>query len=198
MSIPTSSPTTPTTDRQKLEPLQELKLKGFGSCQDTPTSKTASLPTPSGASVPLADSADMVNAQPLGENLDDWNDQYSRFDHIATRAPLLKDLDSFTEGSDDGSFDSIPAAETDQHGNPIYSLSEAYVQRVPPRYDTTAHILDWLRAQAESTPILDIPDLAIPTLKRPRSMSEYEEYRPRRPRTRSCPSSRRSNSMAPD
>ncbi|KAF5356759.1 hypothetical protein D9756_006729 [Leucocoprinus leucothites] len=227
MSIPTTSPATSTPDRQNLEPLQELKLKGFGSCNNTPSSKTASLPTPGGASVPLANSA-VIDDAPLGELTNNKNNEWGLLDYDPFKAvpgaPLLKDLDSFTEGTGVGSFDSIPCAETDERGNILPRLSEACLSMVS-SHCKDAYVLSWLEnvsrytPQASSVPFLFPHDSAhyqqqhhdhhdhnylyydyhrVPTLKRPRSMTECDEYRPRRPRTRSCPSSRQSNSLEPD
>lgn len=224
MSILTSSPTTPTPHRHNLEPLQELRLESFSSCNNTPSSKTASLPTPGGPSVPLANSA-VFEDTPLGEvPMDAQSSEWGLLDYdpriAVPNAPLIKDLDSFTEGTGAGSFDSIPAADTDEHGNPLPPLSQACLSMVS-THCKDDYVLRWLEDISHWIPqsFLFSHDLSnyhyqphgyhdhryfysdydrVLTLKRPRSMTEYEEHRPSRPHTRSCPSSRRSNFLEPD
>ena len=255
MSILTSSPTTPTPHRHSLEPLQELRLESFSSwyvlctrisqaltfhSNNTPSSKTASLPTPGGPSVPLANSA-VFEDTPLGYvdmeihsfnshsllsevPMDAQSSEWGLLDYdpriAVPNAPLIKDLDSFTEGTGAGSFDSIPAADTDEHGNPLPPLSQACLSMVS-THCKDDYVLRWLEDISHWIPqsFLFSHDLSnyhyqphgyhdhryfysdydrVLTLKRPRSMTEYEEHRPSRPHTRSCPSSRRSNFLEPD
>jgi hypothetical protein len=168
-----------------------------------------------------------VKAYPSSELAGANPNSWSPFDHnpflTVPGAPLMKDLDSFTDATGAGSFDSIPAAETDEQGYPILPLSEARISLVSAQ-DKDAYVLSWLKGlprctpQASSTAFFTHDSAPqhrqyhhhhhqhlfnhhyhqVPTLKRPRSVTEYEEYRPRRPRTRSCPSSRMSDSIEPD
>jgi hypothetical protein len=46
-------------------------------------------------------------------------------------APKMKDLDSFTEGTGKGSFDSIPAASTDEFGKPIHAPNALSLELLP-------------------------------------------------------------------
>ncbi|KAF8633147.1 hypothetical protein AX17_004648 [Amanita inopinata Kibby_2008] len=78
-----------------------IPLRGFNEIdEDTPSSGTASLPTPLlGAEVLHTNDVALVNATPLGP-------QGATVSIIRPpAAPLLKDYDSFTEGSRAGSFD---------------------------------------------------------------------------------------------
>ena len=208
---------------------------------NTPSSKTASLPTPGGPSVPLANSVVFedtpleyvgplthftFNPYPLHSEIpmDAQSKEWGREDYdpciTVPNAPLIKDLDSFTEGTGDGSFDFIPAADTDEHGNPLLPLSQACLSMVS-SHCKDDYVLRWLEDISHWIPQSSLfshdlphyhyqphgyrdygyfyPDYnRVSTLKRPRSMTEHEEYRPRRPHTHSYPSSRRSNSLEPD
>lgn len=46
-------------------------------------------------------------------------------------APKMKDLDSFTEGTGKGSFDSIPAASTNEFGEPIQGPNALSLELLP-------------------------------------------------------------------
>lgn len=46
-------------------------------------------------------------------------------------APKIKDLDSFTEGTGRGSFDSIPAASTNEFGEPIHGPNALSLELLP-------------------------------------------------------------------
>jgi hypothetical protein len=43
-------------------------------------------------------------------------------------APVMKDYDSFTDGTQQGSFDSIPAAGEDLNGAPILGLTDSHIE----------------------------------------------------------------------
>jgi len=46
-------------------------------------------------------------------------------------APRMKDLDSFTDGTGKGSFDSIPAASTNEFGEPIHAPNALSLELLP-------------------------------------------------------------------
>jgi hypothetical protein len=91
-------------DRDVLESLKGLSIRGFFDCNDTPTMNTpsstsASLPTP-----PALKTSRVFLASP--ERLFGGSGWFSPDRPIpAPNAPLMKDLDSFTDGTGQGSFD---------------------------------------------------------------------------------------------
>ncbi|KAJ7219517.1 hypothetical protein GGX14DRAFT_390056 [Mycena pura] len=50
---------------------------------------------------------------------------------VVPDAPRMKDYDSFTEGSKEGSFASLPAADTNEFGEPIYPISALSLSALP-------------------------------------------------------------------
>lgn len=94
---------------QELERLRDLPLRGFDEIdEDTPSSGTASLPTPLLNAEELhANPVTLLNATPLAA-------QEPAVELVRPPgAPLLKDYDSFTEGSRAGSFDFLSSASGD-------------------------------------------------------------------------------------
>ncbi|KAJ3516109.1 hypothetical protein NLJ89_g1332 [Agrocybe chaxingu] len=91
-------------DRDMLESLKGLSIKGFQDCNETPTMNTpsstsASLPTP-----PALKSSLVFLAS--GEAPFNGHSWYSGEKSIPPpNAPQMKDLDSFTDGTGQGSFD---------------------------------------------------------------------------------------------
>jgi hypothetical protein len=61
---------------------------------------------------------------------------------IVPGAPRMKDYDTFTDGSAQGSFDSIPAAETNELGEPIYPISALALAALP-LHDAARAIEQW-------------------------------------------------------
>ncbi|KAJ7510120.1 hypothetical protein B0H11DRAFT_1177355, partial [Mycena galericulata] len=147
---------------EMLDRLSELPLKGFPEMEETPTSATMSLPTPPCASVPLPrDTMEVPPNMPVSYLFpsDDAG-------IVVPNAPRMKDYDSFTEGSAKGSFDSIPAAETNEFGEPVYPISALALASLP-LHDATLSIEQWRQdvdehldelpaelAQAQTAPLL--------------------------------------------
>lgn len=107
-------------------------------------------------------------------------------------APRMKDFDSFTEGTAKGSFDSIPAASTDEHGESVAPINTLSLSLLPP-HDTSLSIEMW-RAEvhssgdATSTDNQEVIQASGPStqVKRPRSTAASSDNGGRRIRARSC------------
>lgn len=92
---------------------------------------------------------------------DDWYDKCEDDEYMAyLNAPLMKDMDSFTEGTGHGSFDCLPSAYNDEHEQlfpPIDSLS---LSLLPPVEALSTSIVTWrdniMDTQTSSDPV-DIP-----------------------------------------
>ncbi|KAJ7156976.1 hypothetical protein C8R43DRAFT_411073 [Mycena crocata] len=129
---------------EMLDRLNEIPLKGFAEMEETPTSATMSLPTPPCDHVPLPlDSMEVPPNLPVSYLFpsDDAG-------IVVPNAPRMKDYDSFTEGTAKGSFDSIPAADTDQFGETIYPINDGALAGLP-LHDTTEFIEAWRRGVDE-------------------------------------------------
>lgn len=92
----------------------------------------------------------------------------------------MKDLDSFTEGTAKGSFDSIPAASIDEHGQTIEPINSLSLSMLPP-LDQSLSIEMWRADVHSCTPTTqDHPPASYKpptTVKRPRSVSEGDDDR---------------------
>ncbi|KAJ7272042.1 hypothetical protein B0H12DRAFT_675720 [Mycena haematopus] len=184
-----------------LERLNEIPLKGFPEMEETPTSATMSLPTPEGQHVPLPPLDPMEPLEPPSMPVSYLFAADAAGILIPPAAPRMKDYDTFTEGTAEGSFNSIPAAETNEHGEPIYPISARALAALPLN-DPTVFIEQWRqgvedylasqvepvepapllllrnRAPAPELPTIPIIDLTAeseagttPTQKRPRPRS---------------------------
>ncbi|TFK34515.1 hypothetical protein BDQ12DRAFT_689729 [Crucibulum laeve] len=193
-----------------LERLEDLVLKGFSdesalrsrtpstssshSRDETPTTGTASLPTPNGGcDTTFASLMPGANAYTREDGWLTGLDDHSEDTIQPPPAPYLKDLDSFTEGTGEGSFDFLPTAETDQHGDPILTADEDSVKLLAPT-DILDQIEQWregvsaaggerMKRQRSPTPDND-------RRTRPRSLSMSSAINRNIPRRfpRRCPS----------
>ncbi|KAJ6597157.1 hypothetical protein DFH09DRAFT_113041 [Mycena vulgaris] len=123
-----------------LDRLNEIPLKGFPEMEETPTSATMSLPTPHCDRVPLPlDGMEVPPNMPVSY-------LYPGDDAgiIVPNAPRMKDYDTFTEGTG-GSFGSIPAADTNEFGEPIYPINALALAALP-LHDATLSIEEWRHA----------------------------------------------------
>ncbi|KAF7349270.1 hypothetical protein MSAN_01716500 [Mycena sanguinolenta] len=115
-----------------LERLNDIPLKGFQEMEETPSSATMSLPTPEAQhDVPLPP-VDTLEALGVPQT-DPVSYLFAGDDGIVVppAAPRMKDYDTFTEGTAEGSFNSIPAAETNELGEPIYPISARALAALP-------------------------------------------------------------------
>ncbi|TFK29874.1 hypothetical protein FA15DRAFT_573291, partial [Coprinopsis marcescibilis] len=165
-----------------LDKLEELSIINIDDEQDdSPSYDTASLPTPE---APLAD-FNLRTVSPYQHPLYIWydiddNDNQVSGESLSMKvpgAPLMRDLDSFTEGTGTGSFDDIPCAATNEVGESIYSTTEATVSLLPPPEPFLAAIERW----RENVNVLE--DTFLP-VKRRRSPSPEDERCVRRIRPR--------------
>ncbi|KAJ6525692.1 hypothetical protein B0H19DRAFT_587574 [Mycena capillaripes] len=114
-----------------LDTLHEIPLKGFPEpemMEETPTSATMSLPTPDCQHVVLPPLETVAVPQPEPVSYLFRSDDAGI---VMPGAPRMKDYDTFTDGSAQGSFDSIPAAETNELGEPIYTISALALATLP-------------------------------------------------------------------
>jgi hypothetical protein len=88
----------------------------------------------------------------------------------------MKDLDSFTEGTGKGSFDSIPAASTDEFGERIYRPNALTLELLPVA-DPNLSVELWRKEVVDVMDINDIDGLSEMTL-----MSPIQERYVERPR----------------
>ncbi|PFH49331.1 hypothetical protein AMATHDRAFT_4980 [Amanita thiersii Skay4041] len=104
-SLPVAN-TSPAMADGRLDRLRNLPLRGFAEIDDdTPSSGTASLPTPQLDTNELEPSnIALVNSTPIA-SIDPANNMIQ-----TPGAPLLKDYDSFTDGSRAGSFEFLSSA----------------------------------------------------------------------------------------
>ncbi|KAJ6624161.1 hypothetical protein B0H10DRAFT_2007373 [Mycena sp. CBHHK59/15] len=92
-------------------------------------------------------------------------------------APLMKDYDSFTEGTAKGSFYSIPAASTDEYGDLIHPINALTLAALP-LHDIVLSLEQWRQdvddhlGAVEYTSVPDSHGSTTPTnAKRPRPRS---------------------------
>jgi len=205
-----------------LESLTEIPIRGFLEieAQETPTTATTSLPTPGRqeAALPLDQTEEPPPETPVSRFL--YDDAYADFDcdDIPAQqqypplecpgAPLMKEYDSFTDGTGKGSFDSIPAADTDEFGQTIHPINALSLASLPPR-DTSLTIVLWRDHVFVNTPHASPVDVDAPSSeveifptsassKRPRSTTSVDdEGAQRRTRTRVRAQSLSSAASAP-
>ncbi|KAJ7905784.1 hypothetical protein B0H14DRAFT_24434 [Mycena olivaceomarginata] len=120
-----------------LDRLNEIPLKGFAEMEGTPSSATMSLPTPECQQVPLppVEAMEAQQTAPLPYLFDDAP-------LVAPAAPRMKDYDTFTEGTAQGSFDWLPAADTNELGEPVYPVSALALAALPDN-DSALFIEQW-------------------------------------------------------
>ncbi|KAJ7047066.1 hypothetical protein C8F04DRAFT_913034, partial [Mycena alexandri] len=123
-----------------LDRLNDIPLKGFPEMEETPTSATMSLPTPEYQHVPLPPVEVPASTMPVVSYLFPDTTPMN-----VPAAPRMKDYDSFTEGSAVGSFDFLPAADTNEFGEPIYPISADFLAAIP-HHDAAASIEQWRQA----------------------------------------------------
>ncbi|KAF9460045.1 hypothetical protein BDZ94DRAFT_954067 [Collybia nuda] len=116
----------------KLDKLTDLKLKGFpGESNETPSSGISTLPTP-----------DVNDEKWIDVHTFEWTAEDDRQNIEAPGAPRIRDLDSFTEGTGKGSFDSIPADVTNEFGEYIL-FPDSFSLGLLPEIDTDLFIAEW-------------------------------------------------------
>ncbi|KAJ7074305.1 hypothetical protein C8F01DRAFT_17384 [Mycena amicta] len=140
-----------------LDGLDELSLKGFPAMAETPTSATMSLPTPDCEPVALPHDTTMQNPPDLPVSYFIATDEAI----VVPGAPRMKDYDSFTEGSKEGSFASLPAAEVNEYGAPIYPISAPALAALP-HHNSTLAIHQWRLDVDEHRPPVFIPGSSRP------------------------------------
>ncbi|TFK73393.1 hypothetical protein BDN72DRAFT_834800 [Pluteus cervinus] len=145
----------------------EINLRNFGeeiASDVTPSSEASSLPTPDTEPSNLSD----VEIQPHPHSWQSLDFGESRIEPPG--APLLKDYDSFTEGSARGSFESLASWGEQDLNDSVYTVTSA--PKPTSTNDTSSYIEEW-REQVSSTAT------AVPHTpsKRPRSPSVGEERR---------------------
>jgi len=112
-------------------------------------------------------------------------------------APRMDMMDSFEDGTIKGSFCSIPAASTDEHGMPIDRLALQSLAALP-SHDSSLSIEEWRENVSLSTVLSAFPDPNLPPemdttspitpIKRPRSVTSEEGGRRIRARAQSLSS----------
>ncbi|KAF7295373.1 hypothetical protein MIND_01076800 [Mycena indigotica] len=191
------APPPATTAPTMLDPLDEISLKDFPPMAGTPTSATMSLPTPECQPVTLPHDSTMQNPpdRPVAYFIDNGDAAI-----VVPGAPLMKDYDSFTEGSKEGSFASLPAADVNEFGDPIYPISAPTLAALP-HYNSTTAIHAWRLqvdeyryqpgAVAQAQP-LDVPTVSMSssssTTLSPMSEAGTTPTNAKRPRPRSTSS----------
>ncbi|KAG7094852.1 hypothetical protein E1B28_005660 [Marasmius oreades] len=179
-------------NKSLLDALEDLPLKGFQEIDATPSTGITSLPTPK-AGPPHLNLTEVVEPSSQLPQLTD-SMLYVKFPE-PPGAPLIKDLDSFTEGTGKGSFDSIPAASTDQYGGPLPQINILSLSLLPP-HNTSMSIELWreevyLYSPTAPQPFpseehpFDARPSSSPPNKRPRSLASDDEVRRIRRRSHS-------------
>ncbi|KAJ7709635.1 hypothetical protein B0H17DRAFT_231636 [Mycena rosella] len=121
-----------------LDRLNEIPLKGFPEMEETPTSATMSLPTPHCDRVPLPLDGGMEVPPNMPVSYLFPSDDTGI---VVPNAPRMKDYDTFTEGTG-GSFDFLPAADTNEFGEPIYPINTCTLAALP-LHDAVSSIEQW-------------------------------------------------------
>lgn len=96
-------------------------------------------------------------------------------------APYIRDMSSFGEGSACGSFEDLPTAATDEHGELIHPVTRDSVSLLSPAGSLHALIEQWQRDVCEESS--EDGGMAVPS-KRHRSPSPEDEQHVRRIRPR--------------
>ncbi|KAF8962586.1 hypothetical protein BDZ97DRAFT_1920400 [Flammula alnicola] len=190
-------------DRDMLESLKGLSIKGFHDCShetpnaNTPSSTNASLPTP-----PALKSSHVFLASPEPPFGHAW---YSEGRSIPPNAPLMKDLDSFTDGTGQGSFDFPLATGADETPLPlIFHPTDEYddmeedvaspatatipnllaLELLPSPSNPTDVVLAWIEGVSANTttPVATTSTPELPPKKRRRSFTQDNDTDERRTR----------------
>ncbi|KAF7322628.1 hypothetical protein HMN09_00041300 [Mycena chlorophos] len=172
----------PATTATILDRLEEISLKGFP-IVGTPTSATMSLPTPECQPIALPNDATMQNPPDLPVSYFIATDDAAI---VVPGAPLMKELDSFTEGSREGSFASLPPAEVNEWGAPIYPISEGALAALP-LYNSNQAIHEW-RLDVPSLVFRDAETTVVTPSSSSSSTTEVTPTNAKRPRPRSSSS----------
>ncbi|KAF4564849.1 hypothetical protein EYR40_011022 [Pleurotus pulmonarius] len=130
----------PSSDVDILEPLG-LPLRGFQTNDATPTTAPTSLPTPSTKRL------QHVHVFPDQQWVLPSDDEPAV---EAPGAPLMRDYDTFTEGTAKGSFDSIPIESTDQYGEQLLVLDHETVGTLPIDIGARSTIERWRDVVSQS------------------------------------------------
>ncbi|KAF7311505.1 hypothetical protein MKEN_01052800 [Mycena kentingensis (nom. inval.)] len=177
-------PAPPTPMLDHLDSLDEIPLKGFPEMAASPSSATMTLPTPEIEQLALPDSSDMPMSY-----FKTFSD-----DLVVPGAPHLKDLDSFSLGSKEGSFASLPAAEVNELGYPVYPISAPALAVLSEPRDAMHAIEQWRYDVHDShtpQPVAGLVDVgALPTaaMLSPTSDAGATPTTYKRPRPRSSTS----------
>ncbi|KAJ8082007.1 hypothetical protein PM082_007853 [Marasmius tenuissimus] len=178
-------------DRKSLlDALEDLPLKGFQEIDASPSTGITSLPTPQ-VEAPHLNLTAVV--EPPSQIPQPTSLLYVKFPE-PPGAPIMKDLDSFTEGTGKGSFDSIPAASTNEYGGPIPRINTLSLSLLPD-HNTPLSIEIWREEVYYHTPTTtqhvdeecptDSLSSSTPPIKRPRSLASDDEVRRIRRRSHS-------------
>ncbi|KAF9476969.1 hypothetical protein BDN70DRAFT_136683 [Pholiota conissans] len=189
-----------TDDRDVLESLKGLSIKGFHDCHEnpnanTPSSTNASLPTP-----PALKSSRVFLALP--EQTFSGHNWYSEDRAIPPNAPLLKDLDSFTDGTGQGSFDFPLGPGADETPLPlIFHPTDDYddaddgvttpstaampnslaLEKLPSLGNPTEAVLAWIEGvSATTTTPVATSEVDLQPKKRRRSITQDSDIEARR------------------
>lgn len=171
--------------REMLEQLKGISLRGFPelyvaisfvvavvptmfSRDATPSSVATSLPTPHNEAH-LLGSQGVVSSECVTDRCRHHrptNDHcsaeiFTPYDSTITApaAPMMKDYDSFTEGTAKGSFDSIPAGSTNEYGDDITAVSIPSLFALPSKeevYRSPGGIETWRSNVAFNTDKVDL------------------------------------------
>jgi len=175
-------------DKDMLDSLKGLSIKGFHDCNEanTPSSTNASLPTP-----PALRSSLVLLASPA-DSFEGWYTPQAPIQQPG--APLIKDLDSFTEGTGQGSFDFLPltAAEeslplifhppdtidtidrmghTVNHNANILPANPLTLDLLPSPSNLEDAVLAWRENVVNTSLPPPLPTLELPVKKRRRSLT---------------------------
>ena len=178
-------------DDNVLDRLEELSIINIDSEEDeSPSFGTASLPTPEPPRVDFR----MIGKQwPQCQDFELWiegEEQGGSLDKLQVPgAPMMKDLDSFTDGTGCGSFDGLPVTATNDLGGLIYPATDETITLLPPADSRHEYIMEWLTGVEEPVvtpskrrrePSPEDEDLHCPRRTRPRirAQSLPPDFRP--------------------
>ncbi|KAG2020413.1 hypothetical protein CC2G_005759 [Coprinopsis cinerea AmutBmut pab1-1] len=162
-----------------LDKLEELSIINIDSDEDdSPSYGSASLPTPEAPHVDFTVRASPYDCQTPVQYWysGEYANSAERMEPVKPPgAPLLKDMDSFTEGTGCGSFEDLPSTLNHEDSDLVYPTTEETLSLLPPPDSLLAYIEQW------RSDILEEPSLPV---KRPRSPSPEDDRSARRTRPR--------------
>lgn len=175
-------------DDNVLDRLEELSIINIDSDEDdSPSFGTASLPTPE---PPRVDFRMIGKPWPQCQEFELWiegEEQGRSLDKLQVPgAPMMKDMDSFTDGTGCGSFDGLPGTATNELGGLIYPATDETITLLPPADSRHEYIIEWLTGVEE-------PVVTPSKRRREASPEDEEQHCPRRTRPRI-----RAQSLPPD